>query len=62
LSIDETVAGRWGRPAAAVANQLELPVIDGLLAAAALHHDLMLVTRNTRDIEPTGVSILNPWI
>jgi toxin FitB len=62
FGIDEAVADRWGRLAAAAsANKLQLPVIDGLLAATALHHDLMLVTRNTRDIEPAGVPFVNPW-
>jgi predicted nucleic acid-binding protein len=39
-----------------------LPVIDALIAATALHHNLTLVTRNTRDVERTGVSVLNPWL
>jgi predicted nucleic acid-binding protein len=38
-----------------------LPVIDGLLAATALHHNLMLVTRNDTAVRATGVPILNPW-
>jgi predicted nucleic acid-binding protein len=45
-------AARKGRP---------LPVIDGLLAATALHHDLMLVTRNDGDVSGRGVRSLNPW-
>jgi predicted nucleic acid-binding protein len=36
-------------------------VIDGLLAATALHHDLMLVTRNDDEVSGTGVPSLNPW-
>ncbi len=38
-----------------------LPVIDGLLAATALERDLVLVTRNTADVEPTGVALVNPF-
>ena len=38
-----------------------LPVIDGLLAATALEHDLTLVTRNVKDVERTGVRLLNPF-
>lgn len=38
-----------------------VPVIDGLLAATAMHHDLMLVTRNDTDVSGTGVPILDPW-
>lgn len=37
-----------------------LPVLDGLIAATALTHDLTLVTRNTSDYPPE-VSLINPW-
>jgi predicted nucleic acid-binding protein len=37
-----------------------IPTVDGLLAATALVHDLVLVTRNTRDVERTGVRLLDP--
>jgi hypothetical protein len=36
-------------------------VIDKLLAATALHHDLMFVTRNDTDVSGKGVPTLNPW-
>ncbi len=62
LLIDQAVADRWGRLAAdAALAKSPLPVIDGLLAATALDHNLTLVTRNTRDIATTGVSLFNPW-
>ena len=38
-----------------------LPVVDGLLAATALERDLVLVTRNTVDVERTGVAVVNPF-
>lgn len=37
------------------------PVIDGLLAAAALEVDVVLVTRNTADVARTGVAVVNPF-
>ena len=37
-----------------------VPTVDGLLAATAIVHDLVLVTRNTRDVERTGVRVLDP--
>jgi predicted nucleic acid-binding protein len=37
------------------------PVRDCLIAATALVHGLVVVTRNVADFEPTGVQILNPW-
>ena len=63
LPIDRSVADRWGRIAASASKEKStLPVIDGLLAATAIHHDLTLVTRNTRDVAVTGVSMFNPWV
>lgn len=38
-----------------------LPVIDGLVAATALEHDLTLVTRNLDDVQRTGVAVVNPF-
>lgn len=62
LAIDRAVADRWGRLAAQAGSKSPLPVIDGLLAATALHHNLTLVTRNTNDVAETGVPVFNPWI
>lgn len=48
LPVDQDIADRWGRFAAqASASNTSLSVIDGLLAATALHHNLTFVTRNT---------------
>jgi predicted nucleic acid-binding protein len=38
-----------------------LPTVDGLLAATALHHDLVLATRNTKDVVRTRVQLVNPF-
>jgi toxin FitB len=63
LPIDETVAALWGQVIGSLAKQgFRVPVIDGLLASTALHHNLTLVTRNTRDVAPTGVALLDPWM
>ena len=62
LPVDQQVADRWGRIAgSAAARKSPLPVIDGLFAATAQHHNLILVTRNTRDIGATGVPAFDPW-
>jgi predicted nucleic acid-binding protein len=37
------------------------PVQDGLIAATALVHGLIVVTRNVEDFASTGVRVLNPW-
>ena len=34
---------------------------DALIAATALVHRMIVVTRNTSDFEPTGVPVLDPW-
>ncbi|RWL18386.1 MAG: type II toxin-antitoxin system VapC family toxin [Mesorhizobium sp.] len=34
---------------------------DILIAATAVVHDLILVTRNIADFDDTGVTVLNPW-
>jgi len=62
LPIDEAVADRWGWiTGQAMANGVRLSVIDGLLAATALHYNLTFVTRNTRDVLATGAVLFNPW-
>jgi len=40
---------------------VQLPVVDGLLAATALEHHLTVATRNTRDFERAGVPVVNPF-
>jgi toxin FitB len=62
LDIDQEVADCWGQISGlAGARGVNLPVIDGLLAATAIQHNLTLVTRNTRDVAATGVTLFNPW-
>jgi predicted nucleic acid-binding protein len=35
---------------------------DALIASTALVHGLTVVTRDTKDFQPTGVRTLNPWL
>lgn len=37
------------------------PERDVLIAATALTHQLVVVTRNVADFQPLGVGLLNPW-
>ena len=37
------------------------PDRDSIIAATALVHELIVVTRNVRDFLSTGVEVLNPW-
>lgn len=38
-----------------------LPYADALIGATAKHHNLTLVTRNTKDFEDFGIHLINPW-
>jgi predicted nucleic acid-binding protein len=57
LPVDRLVAEQWGRLTAVRPGS----VVDTLLAATALVHGLVLVTRNVKDVAWTGVSCLNPF-
>lgn len=59
LPIDAPVADRWGRLVAAAGRPL--PAIDGLLAATALTHGMVLVTRNLKDFQCEGLMVIDPW-
>jgi len=59
LDVNGAVADRWGRLVAAAGRPL--PTIDSLLASTALEHDLVLVTRNTKDFAGLPVEVFNPW-
>lgn len=62
LPIDRDIATRWGAMVgASEARGRPLPVIDSLIAATGLHHDLTIVTRNTDDLERCGARCFNPW-
>jgi predicted nucleic acid-binding protein len=57
LPIDLAVARRC----AALHVPNPRPINDALMAATALDHRLSVVTRNVRDFDGTGVTVLNPW-
>ena len=59
LPIGPEVADHWGRLLAQAGRPVS--AIDSLLAATALHHDLRLVTRNTKDFDYAGLEVVNPW-
>jgi predicted nucleic acid-binding protein len=62
LAIEAAIADRWGLISAEGKRKGKpLAVIDGLLAATALHHNLTVVSRNASDFANTHVQVLNPW-
>jgi toxin FitB len=62
LPVTLAIAERWGDLSAQLkAKGRHRPVVDAVIAATAFTHDLVLVTRNVRDYEDLGITILNPW-
>ena len=61
LDVDVAVASTWGRLVAKTADR-QIPAVDGLLAATALHHNLVVVTRNEAHFARAGVRVVNPWL
>ena len=60
LTIDEAVADRWGWIMAQGKGKT-LAVVDCMIAATALQHDLTMVTRNVSDFSVPGLIVINPW-
>jgi len=63
LSVSDAVALRWG----AISGQVKRltghspAVVDTLLAATALEHNLYLATRNIAHVTHSGAIVFNPW-
>jgi len=57
LAVDTATAKVWGELSA----QRPRPVIDTLLAATAIVHELTFVTRNTSDVDDIDMTLLNPF-
>lgn len=63
LSLDDDIVRRWGRTSGEVKRASGHPpaVIDTMLGATAIEHDLYLVTRNVKDAKPSGAVVFDPW-
>lgn len=63
LSLNDEAVRRWGRISGEVKKDTghPPPVIDTLLAATAIEHDLYLVTRNVKDTRQSGATVFDPW-
>jgi hypothetical protein len=63
LSVSDQIALRWG----AISGEVKRltghspSVIDTLLAATAIEHNLYFATRNTAHVAHSGVLAFNPW-
>ena len=62
LPINSQIAELWGVMAAeAQLKGIAMPIIDGLIAATAKHHELTIATRNEKDFRMWGIPVVNPW-
>jgi len=61
LKLTEETAKVWGEIQGKAEKEKKLPAIDSLLAATAIFHSMILVTRNVPNTEIETLSIINPW-
>lgn len=63
LSVSDQIALRWGAISGEVKRVTGHPpsVIDTMLAATAIEHNLYLATRNTAHVVNSGAFVFNPW-
>jgi toxin FitB len=62
LAFDEQVARTWGAMTAALPKGIAVSTMDSLIGATALHHGLILATRNVGDLRHfAGLAVENPW-
>lgn len=59
LPVNLAVAEQWGELCGSAGRPL--PAIDSLLAATAITHNLVMVTRNVLDFRLPSLRIINPW-
>jgi predicted nucleic acid-binding protein len=61
IALDTDVLLEWGKIRAH--SDRTTPIIDSLIAAAAITHHMTLVTRNVKDFKDIeGISLINPWV
>lgn len=63
LPVSNRVALRWGTMSGQVKRLTghSPSVVDTLLAATSIEHDLYLATRNVTDVAHSGAAVFNPW-
>ena len=62
LPWDAEVARRWARLVADARKKgRTIPLLDSMIAATALHHGLVVATRNGDDFRKAGVEVFDPF-
>ncbi len=63
IPIDIQISLKWGEIQTNLeVNGNSMPTIDSLIASTALCKNLIIVTRNGKDMKQSHVEILNPWV
>lgn len=63
LPVSKAIADRWARLTIhAKKRGVSITTADGMIAATAVEHNLVIVTRNVTDFSTCGVRIINPWL
>lgn len=62
LDFDTATADAWARLLAQLKQKGQaMPIKDSLIAAVAIKHDLVVVTRNVADFQNANVKLVNPF-
>ena len=62
LDFDSKVAVTWAKICTIAEKKgKKLSAFDSIIAAIASSNELVMVTRNVKDFEASGVEIINPW-
>jgi predicted nucleic acid-binding protein len=62
LPWDAKISRRWAKLVVDLRQKGKtMPLLDGMIAATALQHDLTIATRNTGDFRKAGLKVFDPF-